>query len=108
MDASLLAVSDDRRRGRDESGQAVEGALRSDLLDDADRGVRDEHAQEERVAPVAEGERDRAEDEQDQVEDREDVGADDARVGAARRRRLELGALREQARGFGFREPERR
>ena len=52
----------------------------SSSLDDADRGIRDEDPQEERVPPVAVDQRDRAEDPEDQVEDREDVGPDDASV----------------------------
>jgi hypothetical protein len=70
----------------DERGELVERPLRANLLRDPDRGVRDEHAEEERVLPFAEDERDDAGDEQDQIEDREDVRADDARVRAARRR----------------------
>ena len=43
-----------RRRRRDERGEPVERALRAHLLRDPDRRVRDEHAEEERVLPLAE------------------------------------------------------
>ncbi len=108
LDASLVAVANNSGRRRDERGEPVESALRPDLLNDPDRRVRDEDSKEERIAPVAEHERDDAEDEQDEVEDREDIGANDAGVGAARRRRLERVALGKQARGFDLREPAQR
>ncbi len=92
-------------RRRDERGEPVESALRPHLLDDPDRRVRDEDAKEERIAPVAEHERDDAEDEQDEVEDREDIGANDARVGAARSRRLDRAALGEPLRCLLRRQP---
>ena len=47
--------------GRDEQRQPVERALCAHLLRDPDAGVRDDHAEEQGVAPVAEDQRDRAE-----------------------------------------------
>jgi hypothetical protein len=105
--ASLDAVANNCGRRRDERGEPVESTLRPNLLNDPDRRVRDQDAEEERITPVAEDEGDDAEDEQDQVEDREDIGADDACVGAARRGGREWFALREQAGGFDLREAAR-
>ena len=78
-------VANDGCSGRDERSEAVERALRADLLRDPDRRVREQDAEEERVLPLAKHERRSAGDGEDEVEDREDVGADDARVRAARR-----------------------
>ena len=48
-----LAVPHDGRCRRHERRQPLERALGADFLDDPDRGVRHEDAQEERVTPVA-------------------------------------------------------
>jgi hypothetical protein len=79
-----LAVAHDGGGRRHERRQPLEGALGAHLLDDPDRGVGDEDAQEERVAPVAIDQGDRTEDREDQVEDREDVGPHDASIRPSR------------------------
>jgi len=104
----LLATADDRRGRRNESSEPVKRVLGPHLLDDPDRRVRDQDAEEEGVPPVAERERDGAEGEQDQVEDREDIRANDACVRAARRRSRERLALRQQVCRFDLRKPSRR
>ena len=69
---------------RDKQREPVERALRANLLRDPDARVRDDHPEEQRVAPVAEDQRHRAERREDRVEDRQHVRAHDARVRAAR------------------------
>ena len=81
----LGPVADDRRARRHERSERIELVAGTDLLPDPDARVRDDDAEEESVAPVAEDEREDAEGEQDRVEGRDDVGADDARRRAARR-----------------------
>ena len=95
------AVADDHRLRRDQRGEPVERALGADLLEGADRDVRDQDPEEERVLPRPEGDRQHAEDEQDPVRDVQRVGADDAGVGAARALAREL-ATRLQRRGLGL------
>ena len=72
------SVAHHRGGRRDERGEPVERMLRADLLRDADRRVRDQHPEEERITPIRERERQRAEHDQDQIEDRERVRANDA------------------------------
>ena len=98
------SVPDDRRRGGDERRQPVERPLGPHLLRDPDRRVRDQHAEKERILPLAEHQRGSAGDGQDQVEEREDVGADDARVRAARPLALRR-PFGKPARSFGCGQP---
>src|SRR6476469_630990 len=72
----------DLRVRSDERGQAIERALRPNLLGRADAGIADENTDEQRVLPLAEGERHPPGDGEDEIEDGEDIGADDARVRA--------------------------
>ena len=72
-----LAVPHDGRARRHERGQLVELPLRAKLLPDPDPRVRDDDPEEERVAPVAEDEREQTEREKDRVERRERVRPDD-------------------------------
>ena len=74
--------------------------LRPELLPDPDPGVRDDDPEEERVAPVAEDERQEAEREQDRVERRDRVGTDDRRGRAARRGLPRLAPRCEARRGL--------
>jgi hypothetical protein len=110
-DAACAAVADHGRRRGDERGQAIQRPLRPHLLHDADRGVRDDDAEEQGIAGIPEQQREDAEHRQDGVEDRDDIGDDDARVRAAGHRprnrpplgqaprRLELGeAIRDRSR----------
>jgi hypothetical protein len=62
-----LPVADGRRPRRDQQREAIERPLGSDLLDDPDAGVGEQRPEEQRVAPVAEHERENAEHRQDQV-----------------------------------------
>ena len=103
-----MPVADGVGARSDEERKPVERALGAHLLHDPDARVDDEDAEEKRVAPVAEGERERAEDGDDQVEDGEDVAADDACVGPARLRRARRAALLEQPARLGLGQPGRR
>jgi hypothetical protein len=69
----------------DQRSEPVERLLGAHLLQDADAGVGDENAEEERVLPLAEGQRQAPGDRQDEVEDGEDVRPDDALVRASAR-----------------------
>ena len=69
-----LTVADHHGGGGDEGGEAVERALGAHLLGDADAGVEEDDAEEERVLGVAQGEREGAEAHEDRVEHRERVG----------------------------------
>ena len=60
-------VAHHRRGRRDERGEPVERELRAHLLHDADRSVRDQDAEEQRVPPVPERERQGAEHRQDRM-----------------------------------------
>src|SRR5450759_3661751 len=66
-----------------EQREPLQLELRSNLLRDADRRVRDNHAEKQGIAPIPERERERTKPRQNRVEDGHDVGADDARVGPA-------------------------
>jgi len=77
-DRSRLAAADDDGVRGHERGEPLELVLRPYLLPDPDSGVGDDDPEEERVAPVGEGEREDAESQQDRVEGRQHVGADDA------------------------------
>ncbi len=100
--ATARAVAYDRAGRLHERGEPVERPLRPHLLEDPDRGVRDQHADEESVARVPEGDDEDAEHRQDQVEDGEDVGPDDAPVGAARLLLRRPGLRREALPGLGL------
>jgi hypothetical protein len=71
---TLLSVTHDGRLRRDESGETVQLVARTELLPDPDAGVGDEDPEKERVAPVAEEQRQDPEREQDRVERRDRVG----------------------------------
>ena len=98
---SRPSVSHEGRRRFDERGKPVEGALCADFLGDPDRGVRNQDAEKERVAPVRVEQCQGTEDRQDQVENGENVGADDASVGATRRERRQRPANGEAALRLG-------
>ena len=80
--ASLIIAPHPRRR-RDQQREAIECPLRSHLLDDPDRRVGHDDAEEQGVARIPEDQRQRPEDGQDEVEHSQDIGPDDARVGSA-------------------------
>ena len=96
------------RARRHKQRELVERALGLDLLADSDRGVRDDDPQEQRVAGIAEDQRDRAEPGEDRVEHREHVRPDDARVGSARRSNGPVAGRGETAGGLGLAQPGRR
>ncbi len=85
-------VAPDPRVRGDEQREPIQGALGADLLGDADGGVGDDHAEEQRVAPVAERERQHPEAGEDRVEDGQHVGPHDARVRTAGALRLRASA----------------
>src|SRR5439155_871419 len=78
-----LAVPHHARRRGDHDRQLVQLPLRADLLEDADRGVRDQHHAERRVLDLAEDEDDGEHHAEDGVETREDVRPQDLAVGTA-------------------------
>jgi hypothetical protein len=77
---SVLPVAADSRGRRDQQREPIERPLRARFLDDPDRRVGHDDAEEQGVAHVAEDQRQGPEDGQDKVEHRQD----DARVGPAR------------------------
>ncbi len=97
-DVAWLAVADDGGLGRDQRSQAVERALRAQLLRDPDRGVGHDDEEEERVPPVCEDERQQPERGEDRVERRQHVRPDDRGGRAAGRGRRRRSPLREPTR----------
>ncbi|GAA3096907.1 hypothetical protein GCM10020254_47760 [Streptomyces goshikiensis] len=71
------AVAADAGFGLADDGEAVQGLLGAQLLDDADAGVGDDHVAEEAVLDRRDDEHDHPQDADDGVEPGEDVGADD-------------------------------
>src|ERR1035437_3623538 len=77
-------IAQDLPVGRDKQREAVARALRANLLRDPDARVRNDHPEEQRVAPIPEEECHRAKRREYRVEDRQHVRPHDARVRAAR------------------------
>ena len=102
---SGAAVALHRRGGRDQQREAIERPLRAHLLNDPDRRVRHDDAEEQRVARVTEDQGDGPEPGEDQVEHREDVGPDDAGVRAARPGSPHPACGRQAPRGLGLANP---
>ena len=75
-------IAPNPRRRRDQQRETIQCPLRPHLLDDPDRRVRHDDAEEQGIARVAEDERQCPEDSQDEVE----RSQDDARVGPTRLR----------------------
>ena len=84
-DLDDVAVSDHAGVGCVHDRQPVQGALRSDLLDDPDERVRDDDAAEQGVIERPDDEDHDEERADDEVEAGEDVGLDDLRDGAGGR-----------------------
>ena len=92
VEPARLAVPDDGGARRHERRELVELPLGPELLPDPDPGVGDDDPEKERVAPVAEDQRQEPEREQDRVERRHGVRADDCRRRPARGRLRRLAA----------------
>ena len=96
----LAAVPHHPRLRRHQQRGLVEHAFGAQLLDDPDRGVRDQDAREQAVRILAADQDQHQEDGQDQVEQRQRVRPHDALDRAAGGRRRDISPLREASRGL--------